>query len=470
MVSLASFPALLLIIILPFLSIIPISIIKKKEAYKISIFFSFLVLLLTLFVVYQTKAFAAPSFSTAYIPYLNLNFGMQITQLNLILLVMTSIVFFAASIVGGYFIKTEERQYNAIFAIAEGACLALFLSSNLFLFYIFWEIAEIMMFFIIFIYGGYGRRYAAMKFIIFSLASSLLLLIGIMVIYASVTPHTFDILTIIKDASTIPQTMQLLAMVLLLFSFIIKMPVFPFHSWLPDAHTEAPTTGSMVLAGVLLKFGGYGLILMFLMLPIAANYSTYIAALFVFSAVYGAFVAFKQTNIKRAIAYTSITDMAIVAIGVAASNTYGTGGALYAMLSHGIVISLLFLIAGALGDIYGTLEMEKIKGVIRSFPSLAYFFIFGVVAMIGLPLTSGFVGDLLIFIGSFKAFGVVGLTPLVGILLLGALFFWIIEKVFLPVKESRQRSVHETAVLVSASFLVASTIILGIIPFVFLNS
>ncbi len=420
--------------------------------------------ILTLLVVYAANTGQHISFSAPYISYLGINLSFQITSLNLILLLMTSVVFLAASLVGKYFIKEGHQQYNVIFAIAEGSCLAIFISANLFLFYIFWELAEVMMFFIIFLYGGYARKEAAMKFIIYSLASSLLLLIAIMLIYTNVTPHTFDILSIIKDASTIPQSAQFAAMLLLLLSFAIKMPVFPLHSWLPDAHTEAPTTGSMILAGVLLKFGGYGLLLMFLMLPVSLHYTNYMAVLFGFSAVYAAFTAMRQSNIKRTIAYTSITDMGIVAVGAAAYTVLGSDGALYAMLSHGLVISLLFLIAGTLGELYGTLEIDKIKGVIRNFPSITYLFIFGAVALVGIPLTTGFIGDLLIFLASTHAFGVAGAAPLIGIALIGVLMFWLVERVFVSEKSTHKFHHVDRLVIGSALLLAVASIVLGLFP------
>ncbi len=469
MTDFAGFPILQLMILLPFISVIPILIFGKKHAHSVAIATWLIVLLLVIAAVWAFDSSQLLSFSLPYISYLNISLGFQVTHYNMILVLMTAIVFLAASMVGRYFIRISEVQYNIIFTIAGGSALAMFLSSNLFLFYVFWEISEVMMFFIIFIYGSYARRYAAIKFILYSLASSLLLLLAMMLIYVNVSPHTLNIFSIIQYAGTIPQSIQFAALILLLLSFIIKMPVFPFHGWLPDAHTEAPTTGSMVLAGVLLKFGGYGLILTFLMLPIATHYSKYIAILFTFSAIYAALVAFRQGNIKRAIAFTSITDMAIVAIGVAASGAIGYNGALYAMLSHGIVISLFFLIAGSLGQAYGTLEISKLKGVMKSIPSLAYLFIFGAVALVGIPLTSGFIGDLLIFIASFASFGPLGIVPLAGVVILGALMFWLVERIFLSGKPSLERQLLSSSVGICGIFLAASTVALGLLPSLLLH-
>lgn len=457
-------PLLPLIILIPFLAVIPMILYDESASHKILVLSSITVFLLVVLAVYMARLNQSLTFSIIYINSLNLSLDFQLTQLNLILVLMTSIVFLAASLVSDYFIREERRAYSILFAIAEGSSIALFLSANLFLFYVFWEISEVMMFFLIFIYGGYDRRYAALKFIIYSLASGLLLLIGIMLIYSSITPKSFDILSIAQNASTIPDITQFAIMVLFLIAFMIKTPVFPFHNWLPDAHTEAPTTGSMILAGVLLKFGGYGFLLLFLMIPIASHYGSYIAALFIFSAIYSSLVALRQTNIKRAIAYTSITDMGIVALGIAATNIFGNEGALYAMFSHGIAISLLFLIAGSIDELYGTLEIDRVRGIIRNFPGMTYLFIFGALAAIGMPLTSGFVGDLLLFIGAFGMFGMVGLLALASIIILGALMFWIIERMFLNREDTLPSRELDRSVAYVGVFLLVSTIVLGVFP------
>ena len=460
------------IILVPILGAVATLFFGRRYSHKISIMVAGLTLALSLLCILFAYLYGLGSltFTANYVPSLNINFNLQLTNITFILMLMTTIVFFAAALVGEYFIGNEDRIYNVIFLLAEGASLGVFLASNLFLFYVFWEVAEVMMFFIIFVYGGYGKRYAAIKFIVYSLASSLLLLLAIMLLYVNVSPHTFDIQTIIGSAASIPQNTQLIIMVLLLVAFMIKIPVFPFHSWLPDAHTEAPTTGSMILAGVLLKFGGYGLILMFLLVPIALHYAEYMALIFAFSAIYAGFVAFRQTNIKRLIAYTSITDMGVAAIGIGAANILGTYGGVYAMLSHGLAISVLFLVAGTLNHLYGTLEISKIRGVITRFPSITYLFIIGSFAVVGIPLTAGFIGDILVFIGSYQTFGTIGLLPIAGIFIVGAALFWVIERIFVnTVKPPTPYEELGSAVVYSGVFLLVATIIFGLFPMLFLG-
>ena len=459
-------------VILPFLAIIPIALLPERHSHKIALIAAAAEMVLAACILYDVSqgGLSSLSFVATYLTNLGINLSFQVTQLSLILVLMTAIVFLAAAIVGREFIQKDQKLYSIVFMLVLGGALGLFLSGNLFLFYIFWEIAEFAMFFIIFAYGGYDRRYAAIKFIIYSIIASLLLLIAIMMLYFYSTPHSFDIYQLQQSAATLPMAVQPIILVLLLVAFMIKAPIFPFHNWLPDAHTEAPTTGSMILAGVLLKFGGYGLLLMFLLVPLAAHYAMYIAAIFGFSAIYGAMVALRQTHLKRMIAYTSIVDMGIIAVGIAAINHFGTAGAIYGMMAHALAISLLFLLAGTIDKVYGTLFIDKLKGIIETSPKITYLFIFGALAAIGLPLTAGFIGDLLIFIGSYSAFGAVGLIPIGAILLVGAYFFWVIEKSFLNIKnKSETYALIGRTVFVSAGFLSLLTIFLGTLPAIILT-
>ncbi|MEM3839136.1 MAG: NADH-quinone oxidoreductase subunit M [Candidatus Micrarchaeaceae archaeon] len=458
------------IVLLPFVAAAVSLLVKEKYSYTISIIASSLVLLLAAAAVLFAYSYSlqSVSFSVPYINSIGISLGLSFTSFSVLLSLMTAIVFFSASLVGNYFIK-GSRLYNLLFLVAEGASMGVFLASNLFLFYVFWEVAEVMMFFIIFLFGGYERRYAAIKFIIYSLVSSLLLLIAIMLLYSYTS--TFEISSIASSAAQVPQSIQLIITLMLMLTFMIKMPAFPFHSWLPDAHTEAPATGSMILAGVLLKFGGYGLLLMFLLVPLAHSYAAYIALIFIFSTLYSAIVTFRQSNIKRLIAYTSITDMGIVGVAAAASGIIGNSGAIYGMVSHAFAISILFMIAGSLDETYGTLEWRKIAGVMERFPALAYLFVLGTFMVVGLPITAGFIGDLLIFISSFSSFGFFGIAPIAGILLIGAVLFWIIEKVFVgPYSRIEPYSQPDISVAYAGIFLAICSIVFGLLPFIFVGA
>jgi len=455
------------IVLLPLAFLIPLFALDTRVSFKISLASSAATFLLVIaaLVLAHVWGFSSLSTSFAYIPSIGVGFSFSINAITQLLALMTSLVFLAAALTAKDFIKESEKLYNALFLISASSTLGVFLASNFFLLYVFWEISEVAMFFIIYIFGAYNRRYAAMKFILFSLASSLLLLIGIMVLYTYLPAHTFDIASAIQTAKGLPVRIQLAIFALLSISFMIKMPVFPFHTWLPDAHTEAPAPGSMILAGVLLKFGGYGMLLMLLMLPVAVHYSLYLALLFAFSAIYAAFVTIRQEHFKRAIAYTSVVDMGIVALGLSAANAYGYEGALYGMLSHAIVIALLFLIAGEVDEAFGTLLIQKIRGIAKSFKGAAYAFMFGSFAIAGLPLTCGFVADLLVFTGTVKSFGIVFLFPIIAILIISAFMFWLIERMFFNTSRAVEPfgEIGKSFAYASA-LLIVSTIFLGILP------
>jgi len=465
-------PFLPLIVFIPFIFIIPLFFLPEKKSFNIVLASSIIVILIAIASAYSglLQGFPSLSFQQGYIQNLGINFDLELTQYSNIFMVMSAIVLLSAALVAKHFIKESHRIYNVLFLLTAGSVMGVFLSGNLFLFYIFWEVAEVSMFFIIYIFGGYDRRYAAIKFIVYSIIASLFLLLGIMVIYSSLPSHTFDISSIISQAASIPQGSQLLALALLLVAFLIKIPAFPFHSWLPDAHTEAPTTGSMVLAGILLKFGGYGLLLVFLMLPIATNYAIYLALILGFSALYSAFVAIKQTHLKRLIAYTSIIDMGIASLGIASISKFGVAGGLYLMLSHGIVISLLFLITGAVDESFGTMLIARLKGIAKNLPLIAYTFLFGVFALVGIPLTSGFIGDLLVFTAAFGTYSVAGVVPLAAVLLIGSLLFLVVEKVFFNVSKAVEPfSYPGIEIQIAMIFLSVSTVLLGILPGILLS-
>ncbi len=464
-------PLLPILVLLPFLFLIPVLALPERHSFSISLAAALIVFAAVLAAAYVglSGGFASLSFQQTYIQSLGIAFSLALTKYSNIFMVMSAIVLLASALAAKSFIKESQRIYNILFLLTAGSVLGVFLAGSLFVFYLFWEISEISMFFIIYIFGGYDRRYAAIKFLVYSIVASLLLLLGILVIYSGLPTQTFDISSVISQAASMPQSIQLLAFLLLGAAFMIKLPVFPFHSWLPDAHTEAPTTGSMILAGILLKFGGYGLLLMFLMLPLAANYSLPLAVLFGFSALYSAMVAMRQAHLKRLIAYTSIVDMGIASLGIASLTSAGIAGGLYAMLSHGIVISLLFLVVGAIDEAYGTMLRAKIKGVVKNLPSLAYGFLFGSFALVGVPLTSGFIGDLLVFIGAFGAYSAGGVVPLAAVLIIGALLFLVLERSFFnSSKAVEPYSNPNSWIKLSMAFLSVTTVLLGIAPFLLL--
>lgn len=460
-------PILPLIVLIPLAFIIPLLIIDERHSFSIAIASSVIVFLLSMYASYSSlnSGFGALAISYTYLPSLGINASFQLTGYSNIFLVLSTIVLLCTSVCAGAFIKESYRAYNMLFLLIEASSLGIFLSGSLFTFFCFWELAEVAMFFVIYVFGGFERRYAAIKFFVYSMVASLCLLLGIMVIYTGLPTRTFDIASIIAQSASIPQSAQFAAMLLMLLAFFIKMPVFPFHMWLEGAQSEAPATGGMLQAGILLKFGAYGFLLMLLMLPVASHYAKYLAVLFGFSALYCSLIAVRQSDLKRLSAYLGMVGTGIAAMGLVSLNAPGIAGGLYLLLGQGILSSMLFLIAGAVDESYGTPLFGKIRGVMNSMPYLAYSFIFCAFAFLGLPLTSGFIGYILSATGSFKAYGIAGIVPLAAVALAGAFMFFAIEKAFVTASdftepyESARREVY-----LSIGMLALATTILGVVP------
>jgi NAD(P)H-quinone oxidoreductase subunit 4 len=350
------------------------------------------------------------------------------------------------------------------------AALGLFSASNLIMFFIFWDVGVIAMFFMISYMGAANRRSAALKFLVYSLGASAALLLGIILIYFGTPVHSFNIAYIIAHGGLIPMKMQELIFALLFIAFMIKMPIFPLHSWMADAYTESSTQGSMLISGVLSKFGAYGMLLLFLMLPLGAKYGVYVLALAAISAFYAVLVAINQSDMKRLISYISMLDMSIILVGIASATVIGRDGSLYGMLAHGLGIALLFLVAGSIEGMFGSRSLKFIRGVVEGSAATAYSFMLGIFSMTGVPLTVGFVADLLIFLGAFGAFGLYGLLPLGAILIAGGLFYLVVSKSLVNSREKTDASYLPTAEQkIGYAILLLFIFIFGMFPFILIK-
>jgi NADH-quinone oxidoreductase subunit M len=409
-----------------------------------------------------------------YIPQLNIGFSLYAYPISVVLLLMSAIVFFAAA-VGGNVKGLKYKGSVSLLLLFQVAATGLFLSGNLLMFFIFWDIGVIATYFMISALGTGGRRRSGMKFLIYSFAASVLLLLGIIMLYyyspAVSGLHSFSIPYLIANASSIPNGIQTAIFALLLVAFMIKMPVFPLHSWMADAYADASTEGSMLISGVLSKFGAYGMLLLFLMLPIAKNYSIYVFVLASISTFYAAFVAMRQTDLKKVLAYTSMAEMGIILVGIASLDQIGIYGAVFGMLAHGITIALAFLVVGSIEMMFGERNLALLNGIGRSAQVPAYMFLIIILGITGMPLTAGFIADLLIFIGAFGAFGLYGLIPLAAIILIGAYLYFFVEKSFFS---HGTGSSHEFNIGASQKFsyvvLAGSIFIIGSLPFLILNA
>ena len=404
-----------------------------------------------------------------YISSLAISLSFRINIISLALLLMSSIVLMAAAISGNPE-NEKPKLSNALIVMFQIASVGLFTSANLFLFFIFWDIGIIAMFFMINVLGSANRRNASMNFLIYEVFASALLLLGILLIYFYTPMHTFDIQNIITNAGQIPQSTQELIFLVLFLAFMINMPLVPMHFWLPDAHTEASTQGSMVLSGILTKFGCFGMLLLFTMLPISAKYAPYIVALAVVSSFYSVLVLMKQTDIKKIVAYSTIVEMGIIMVGIGSLNSFGTYGSVYAMLAHGLGVALMFLVVGCMKYTFGERDIKVLRGTVIASRFTTYAFLVGTLATVGLPLTAGFVADILIFMGSVQAFGLYGAVPLMALVLLGSYLYFVINKSMLSTKE-RSASVNFLSIDQHIGYLILafSIFIFGIMPFIILN-
>lgn len=324
-------------------------------------------------------------------------------------------------------IKHRVREFMIAFLVLETMMVGMFASLDMMMFYLFFEGVLIPMFLIIGIWGGQRRVYAAFKFFLYTLFGSVLMLVCILFIYLEV--GTTDIPTLSKF-SFMPEY-QFWLFIGFFASFAVKVPMWPVHTWLPDAHVEAPTAGSMILAGVLLKMGGYGFIRFSLpMFPDASVYfAPFIFALSIIAIIYTSLVALAQTDMKKLIAYSSVAHMGFVTIGIFTLNEQGISGAMFQMISHGLISAALFFCVGIVYDRLHTRDIDSYGGVADIMPNYAVFFMIMMLASVGLPGTSGFVGEILVLIGAYKSSSLVACFAATGLVLGATYMLWLYRRV-----------------------------------------
>jgi len=404
-----------------------------------------------------------------YIPSLGISLGFRIDIIPLMLLIMSAVVLFVAALAANPG-REKPKTASVLILLFQLAAVGFFASANLLLFFVFWDIGVIALFLMINILGSANRKAASINFLIYEILASSFLFLGIILIYAYTPVHSFNIAYIAANAASISPAMQSVIFALFFLAFMINMPIFPMHFWLPDAHTEASASGSMLLSGILTKFGAFGMLILFSMMPIAAQYSPYIAALAIVSTFYSVLLLLRQKDLKRIIAYSTIVEMGIILLGISVGNSLGTCGAAYLMLSHGLVIALMFLVVGMLKYIFGERGIQFLKGTVLNAQFTTYAFVFGVFAMVGLPLTSGFIADIMLFAGSFQAFGIYGLLPLAALAIMGAYMYFAISKSMLSTTEhSFTMQFIGKAQKFGYSILIFFILLFGILPFILLN-
>jgi NADH-quinone oxidoreductase subunit M len=385
-----------------------------------------------------------------WLPGVGINYDMGVDGVSVLLVVMTTLLSILAILQSFAPINKRVREYFISLLLLETGMIGVFLAIDLFLFYIFWELVLVPMALLIGIWGSANRVYAAVKFFLYTLAGSLLMLVGIVATYQAYFEQTgIRTLNVQELANgTYGENFQLWAFGVFFIAFAIKVPMWPFHTWLPDAHVEAPTAGSVILAGVLLKMGGYALIRFNLSLfPDASlSWAPYIMVLSVIAAIYGALVALVQPDLKKLIAYSSVSHMAFVTMGIFAFNMQGMYGAMIVMLSHGFVTSALFLCVGVIYDRAHTRDISAFGGLATRMPVYASLFGVFMLASIGLPGLSNFPGEFLAILGAFTAYRWAGIITMAVVILSAWYMMWMFQRVVFERAEGEPRDPGDNAI------------------------
>ena len=378
-----------------------------------------------------------------WIPALNVHYIFGIDGISLLLILLTTLLGVIGVVCSYAAITDRVKEYYIFLLLLQCGMLGVFCSLDLFLFYVFWEVMLVPMYFLIGIWGGKRKLYAAIKFFLYTLLGSVLMLLGILTVYFYVTPHTFDVIElhrVLAAAASDSAWVETSKWVFLAFfvGFAIKVPMFPFHTWLPDAHTEAPTAGSVILAAVLLKMGTYGFLRFSLpMMPDATKtFLPWLLGLSVVGVIYGALVAMVQPDWKKLVAYSSVSHLGFTMVGIFALNFDGLRGGVLQMINHGISTGALFLLVGIVYERRHTRLISEYGGLSKQMPVFATFFLIITMSSIGLPMLNGFVGEVTILMGAIKiTTPFLGMSPLwwpilaaTGIVLGAAYMLWLYQR------------------------------------------
>ena len=405
-----------------------------------------------------------------------IRYHLGLDGLSLILVLLTGFLTPLGVLVSWTGISKRVKEFHILLLALETGMIGAFLSLDLFLFFAFWEAMLIPMYFLIGVWGHERRVYAAVKFILYTMAGSALMLVGILFLYERV--GTFDYTEILSALSSgavpLSHTAENLLFWAFLIAFAIKVPLFPFHTWLPDAHTEAPAAGSVILAGVLLKMGTYGMLRFCLPLfPNASReFATLLSILAIIGITYGALVAMVQPDLKRLVAYSSVAHLGFVVLGIFAFNLEGAEGAIYQMANHGVSTGALFMLVGVLQDRRHTRLIRDFGGLATTIPVFSTFFMIVALSSLGLPMLNGFVGELLIILGAFHARAVFGAFAAVGVVLAAVYLLWMYQRVFLgEVTKEENREIPDCNRREKLTFTIAVAVILlmGVYPQPFLR-
>ena len=471
-------PILSLTIFLPLLGAIVILLIKDDEnsinnIKKVALLTSVGVFLLSLFIWLQfDNSNPGYQFQEKFRWFNDFNFyyHIGIDGISLFMVILSTFLTPLCILASWESIKKRVKEYMIAFLFLETVMIGMFSSVDILLFYIFFEAVLIPMYLIIGIWGGDRRIYASFKFFLYTLLGSVLMLIAIIAIYRLTNSMSIEDL----QGNYFAKNVQMYLWLAFFASFAVKIPMWPFHTWLPDAHVEAPTAGSVILAGVLLKMGGYGFIRFSLgMLPEASEYfSPLVMTLSIVAVVYTSLVALAQTDIKKLIAYSSVAHMGLVTIGIFIVNAQGLEGAMIQMISHGVVSGALFLCVGVIYDRMHTRDINFYGGLVNRMPIYATVFMIFMLGSVGLPGTSGFIGEFLVIVGAFKYSSIVVIGSATGIVLSAVYMLYLYKRIIFgemineKLSEILDLNNREKIILIP---LAIAVIFIGIFPNIFIE-
>ena len=392
-----------------------------------------------------------------------IRFHIGVDGLSLWLVLLVTFLTPLAMLASWRSIQSRVKEFFFLMLVLETGMLGVFVALDLFLFYVFWEASLVPMYFIIGVWGHARRVYAAVKFFLFTFAGSVLMLVAIIWLYNTTGSFDYgDILTGVQSGQYLARGAQQAWLFLAFFlAFAIKVPLFPLHTWLPDAHTDAPTAVSVILAGILLKMGGYGMIRFCLPLfPEASRlFAPYVIVLALIGIIYGALVSMVQPDIKKLVAFSSVSHLGFVVLGIFVFNQQALDGAVYQMLNHGVSTGALFLLVGMLYDRRHTHLISAFGGLATPLPVLSGFFLFTSLASMGLPLLNNFVGEFLVLLGSYSARPLYAYVAAVGVILSAAYMLWLYQRVFFGEVTAEQNRALPDATL-REKFVVVPTLVL----------
>jgi NADH-quinone oxidoreductase subunit M len=399
-------------------------------------------------------------------PRLGSAFTLGVDGISLPMVWLAALLAFIA-VLASASIKDKSKGYYLLLLLLEAAMLGVFTARDWSLFYVFWELTLLPLFFLIDRWGGKNRSRAALNFVLYTMGGSVFMLIALLMLYDAAPSHSFDMAAIREGARQLPESVQVTLFLGLLIGFGVKMPIFPLHGWLPLAHVEAPSPVSILLSGILLKMGSYGLIRAVWMLPdAAAALQQTLMALALVSLVYGGVLAWKQSDLKAMIAYSSVSHMGVVLLGLAALNTAGLTGAVMQMVAHGLVAGALFLLIGLLYERTHTRDIGDYSSLVKVMPRFAFFTVLAFIAAVGMPGTAGFVAELHVLVGGFERWGGWMVLLSLAVVISAAYAVRTVGRLFTgPVSEHMQNLPDLTrGELTAASVLTAGSLFIGLYP------